>query len=115
MWAHAEGHPLDLKAAHFLHWLRKDNGVGKDWKGCKVKADEPGSQLVTATFTYRRAGRRARSAECFYDALNKVVFRIQLLEKERHGLWERPPAEIFVTLEGDRKLRVEEVVEVNFE
>ena len=114
--AHAEGHPLDLKAAHYLHWLRKDNGVGKAWKGCKVMADEPGSRLVTATFAYRRAGRRrGRSAECFYDELNKVVFRIQLPEKERHGLRERPPAEIFVTLGRGRKLRVEEAVEINFE
>jgi len=79
-------------------------------------ADEPGSRLVTATFTYRRAGRRrGRSAECFYDELNKVVFRIQLPEKERRGLRERQPAEIFVTLGRGRKLRIKESVEINFE
>ena len=114
--AHVEGYPLDLGSAHYIHWLRKDNRAGKAREGCKVTANVPGSQLVTATFTYRRRARgRGRSADCMYDQLNRVVFNIMLAERERHGLIPSPPAEAFVTLNDGTKLRPSDHVTFNYE
>ena len=104
--AFVEGYPLDLGSAHYLHWLRKDNGAGKAWEGCRVPANTSAYPLVTATFTYRiKAGGRARTADCMYDPSNNLVFNILMAEDVRHGFFTRPPAEAFVTLRDGKKLR----------
>lgn len=111
-----EGYPLDLGSAHYLHWLRKDNGAGKAWDGCRVPADTSDYPLVTATFTYRmKAGGRARTADCMYDPSNKLVFNILMTEDVRHGFFARPPAEAFVTLRDGKKLRPSGGIIFNYE
>jgi hypothetical protein len=114
--AFVEGYPLDLGSAHYLHWLRKDNGAGKAWEGCRVPADTSDYQLVTATFTYRmKAGGRARTADCMYDPPNNIVFNILMAEDVRHGFFTRPPAEAFVTLRDGKKLRPSGGIIFNYE
>lgn len=103
--AHVEGYPLDLKSAHYLHHLVKAGGSAPSFRGCKVTADAPDSPLSTATFSYRKTrGGRRQSAECLYDKLNRVVFRIFIPERERHGFLTAPPAEAFAALADGTKL-----------
>ena len=114
--AFVEGYPLDLHSAHYLHWLRKDNGAGKAWEGCRVHANTSDYPLVTATFTYRmKAGGRARTADCMYDPSNNIVFNILMAEDVRHGFFTRPPAEAFVTLGVGKKLRPTGGITFNYE
>ena len=114
--AFVEGYPLDLGSAHYLHWLRKDNGAGKAWEGCRVPANTSDYPLVTATFTYRmKAGGRARTADCMYDPSNNIVFNILMAEDVRHGFFTRPPAEAFVTLGDGKKLRPSGGIIFNYE
>jgi hypothetical protein len=114
--AFVEGYPLDLGSAHYLHWLRKDNGMGKAWEGCKVPANTPDYPLVTATFTYRTKARgRGRTADCMYDPSNGIVFNILMAERERHGFFSSPPAEAFITLRGGKKLRPSDGIIFNYE
>ncbi|MFL6284549.1 MAG: hypothetical protein ACJ74Q_15495 [Pyrinomonadaceae bacterium] len=113
--AFVEGYPLDLKAAHFLHSLVRENGFGKSWKGCKVVCDSQGSPLRSAIFTYRRQGRRARSADCMYDSSNRLVFGILLPEVECRNLTASPPAEVFITFADGTRLRPSDGISFTYE
>lgn len=113
--AFVEGYPFDLKAAHYLHQLTKQNGRGAAWKGCKVACDVSGSPLKSAIFTYRKGGKRARTADCMYDSSNRLVFGILIPEAERHGLITSPPADAFATLADGTKLRPSGNITFNYE